>query len=153
LAIFLKSYLVIIWQPCINGRTDIDKKKSMEQKKWFTIKSIWNGIFYMNYTVGWLSSNGNYSSGKPANKLSRFVGALFCRRDYDRLRISKVVVVDVSCTFLCSIKNLNRAYISFMEQKNKNRFPSTRAVPGKCIFVSNFHVCTHTPMKTLLLWG
>lgn len=40
----------------------------------------------MHHTVGWLSSNGNYSSGKPANKLSRFVGALFLSK---RLRSAK----------------------------------------------------------------
>lgn len=36
-------------------------------------------VFYMYYTVGWLSSNGNYSSGNPANKLSGFVGALLSK--------------------------------------------------------------------------
>lgn len=43
-------------------------------------------VFCMYYTIGWLSSNGNYSSGNPANKLSGFVGALFVEGDYDRKR-------------------------------------------------------------------
>lgn len=38
-------------------------------------------VFYMYYTVGWLSSNGNYSSGNPANKLSGFVGGRFSLKE------------------------------------------------------------------------
>lgn len=43
------------------------------------IKSTHEMVFYMYYTVGWFSSNGNYSSGNPANKLSGFVGALLSK--------------------------------------------------------------------------
>lgn len=80
------------------------------------IKSTHEMVFYMYYTVGWLSSNGNYSSENPANKLSGFVGALLSKE----ITIGKeggpcrhfVVYVLIYLLLQCSPdgKYLNRAY-------------------------------------------